>query len=308
MKQKILLIPILAVFILSLVLLANAAVNYGDAWHPVQQIAIDDSGSADSIDEDEDGLIDASENLESSDGTSEVRNTLDMDGNNILNGNVCPDGNCDVNNYETFTSSGIGTSNIYSGSGGEVDFQDQANFNANTVRGLRNVYGDTGNDIIFRDTPQSRDGLYIRDGIAYFNEEVHTDVIQDRGPGDTIRFNSHINMNGNDIENADEIRANTFIYSSDKRLKQDITSIDNALEKLQNIDGVNFKWKESGEESIGLVAQNVETEFPELVKTDDEGMKSVEYAQMVGVLTEAVKEQQKEIDELKNEVEKLKQD
>ncbi|MFW6014511.1 MAG: hypothetical protein ACOCQG_05020, partial [Candidatus Nanoarchaeia archaeon] len=63
MKQKILLIPILAVFIVSLVLLANAAVNYGDAWHPVQQVAIDDSGSSDSIDEDEDGLIDASENM-----------------------------------------------------------------------------------------------------------------------------------------------------------------------------------------------------------------------------------------------------
>ncbi len=73
---------------------------------------------------------------------------LDMDSNNVLNGSICPDGTCDVNNYETFAANGIGTTNIYDGSGGEVNFQSQVNFNSNNVKfpgsGIWNSSGDLG--------------------------------------------------------------------------------------------------------------------------------------------------------------------
>jgi len=93
-----------------------------------------------------------------------------------------------------------------------------------------------------------------------------------------------------------------FYYSSDERLKENIIQINNAVEIIENLEGVSFNWKEGGEKSIGLIAQNVEKVLPELVLTDNDGYKSIQYANLVAVLIEAVKEQQKEIDELKNQL------
>ncbi len=95
---------------------------------------------------------------------------------------------------------------------------------------------------------------------------------------------------------------------SDVSLKQNIQTIPNALEKVLQLNGVSFQWKESGKPGIGLVAQDVEKVFPEVVSTNQtSGLKSLEYGNLVGPLVEAIKEQQKQIEELKNEVEKLKQ-
>jgi hypothetical protein len=86
---------------------------------------------------------------------------------------------------------------------------------------------------------------------------------------------------------------------SDERLKSDIKTIDNALDKVMNMRGVSYTKEE--EKSIGVIAQEVEKVIPEVV-TDGE-YKSVAYGNMVGVLIEAIKEQQKQIDELKKLVE-----
>lgn len=95
--------------------------------------------------------------------------------------------------------------------------------------------------------------------------------------------------------------------SSDLRLKKNIREINNALEKIQNIDGVYFNWKENDERSIGLIAQQVEKNFPELVLTDEyTGLKSVNYPGLIAPLIEAVKNQQKQIQALKDEIETLK--
>ena len=121
--------------------------------------------------------------------------------------------------------------------------------------------------------------------------------------GDAIA-NSNLDMDGNDIVNA-----GGFFYSSDKRLKTNIKTLNNPVERLSNVRGVSFDWKDDGKESLGLIAQNVETEFPELVRTNPKsGMKSVQYGNMVAVLTEAVKEQQKEIDNLEQELDQLKKE
>ena len=96
--------------------------------------------------------------------------------------------------------------------------------------------------------------------------------------------------------------------SSDKRWKTNINPIEAPLEKLQKLSGVEFDWIEdtlvhgnSGND-VGVIAQEVEEVLPEVVKTDDEGMKSVDYGKMVGVLIEAIKDLKAELDELKNGV------
>jgi hypothetical protein len=90
------------------------------------------------------------------------------------------------------------------------------------------------------------------------------------------------------------------IAYSDIRVKENIKTIDNALEKVNKLRGVEFNKIGSEEKSIGVIAQEIEKVLPEVVKEDDKGMKSVAYGNIVGVLIEAIKDQQKQIDELKS--------
>ena len=88
--------------------------------------------------------------------------------------------------------------------------------------------------------------------------------------------------------------------TSDIRLKTSIRQIDNPLEKVLSIRGVNFEWRENHRQSAGVIAQEVEKVLPELVEGDK--TKTVNYNGLIGVLVEAIKEQQKQIEELKKKV------
>ncbi|CDT54249.1 hypothetical protein VCR15J2_390140 [Vibrio coralliirubri] len=76
---------------------------------------------------------------------------------------------------------------------------------------------------------------------------------------------------------------------SDKRLKTDITPIKNTFERLKELRGVTFLYKDSDTHSIGLVAQDVLRSVPEAVRVDSEGYLSVAYGNLSGLLVEAVK-------------------
>jgi len=98
---------------------------------------------------------------------------------------------------------------------------------------------------------------------------------------------------------------------SDERLKSDITTIEDALNKVKNLRGVMFDKTDtlSSElkRSTGVIAQEVEKVLPEVVHNDiNTGYKSVAYGNIVGVLIEAIKEQQEQIDKLKHDIEFLK--
>ena len=85
---------------------------------------------------------------------------------------------------------------------------------------------------------------------------------------------------------------------SDSRLKKDVKTIEGALDKTKELRGVEFTRIADDAKSIGVIAQELESVLPELVLTDDEGMKSVNYAQITGLLIEAVKELSAKVDEL----------
>jgi len=107
-------------------------------------------------------------------------------------------------------------------------------------------------------------------------------------------------------DSSTSITSGSFIYSSDKSLKTNIIQLNNALEKVKQLEGVSFNWKETGRKDMGLIAQDVEKVIPEIVHTDEEGLKSVEYGNLVAILIEAVKEQQEEIDSLQKQIDELK--
>jgi len=85
---------------------------------------------------------------------------------------------------------------------------------------------------------------------------------------------------------------------SDASLKKDVKTIEGALDKTKALRGVEFTRIADDAKSIGVIAQELETVLPELVVTDDKGIKAVNYAQITGLLIEAVKELSAKVDEL----------
>ena len=96
------------------------------------------------------------------------------------------------------------------------------------------------------------------------------------------------------------------MVSSDARLKANIVSLGSTLAKLLLIDGKRYKVKKDGKQKIGVLAQDIQKVFPELVTTDDKDMLAVNYQGLVPVLINALKEQQSEIDTYREEVSELK--
>jgi hypothetical protein len=96
---------------------------------------------------------------------------------------------------------------------------------------------------------------------------------------------------------------NDITAFSDRRLKTDITNIENALPKVMRMQGVYYKRNdvEDAREQVGVIAQDMETIVPEVVLTADDEMqtKSVDYGKLCAVLIESIKELKAEIDELK---------
>jgi hypothetical protein len=98
-----------------------------------------------------------------------------------------------------------------------------------------------------------------------------------------------------------------FTVTSDRRFKQDIRPLTGALTAVLALRGVRYEWNAlgiqhggtAGASQVGLIAQELEALYPELVATDAQGYKSVNYAQLTPVLIEALKEQQQQIETLR---------
>jgi len=97
-------------------------------------------------------------------------------------------------------------------------------------------------------------------------------------------------------------------YSS-RRWKENIRTMDGALEKMLQLRAVTYDWKETGQSDIGLIAEEVGEVFPEIVAYEDNGVDatSVDYARLVAVLIEANREQQQQLDEQRAMIERLEQ-
>jgi hypothetical protein len=100
----------------------------------------------------------------------------------------------------------------------------------------------------------------------------------------------------------------TAFFTSDKRHKNNIKTIPNALEKVTKLNGVTWEWNDDVNEvtkstpKTGLIAQEVQEVLPEVVKTRDDGFLALDYSKMMGLMVEAIKEQQIQIEELKAKI------
>ena len=107
--------------------------------------------------------------------------------------------------------------------------------------------------------------------------------------GLTVKSNASISGK---LTVSQKIYGDEFVATSDMRLKENIKPIENALEKVNNINGVSFNKKNEKQEKIGFIAQDIEKVLPEVVYTDDseDKIKSVSYGNVTALLVEAVKE------------------
>ncbi len=100
----------------------------------------------------------------------------------------------------------------------------------------------------------------------------------------TVNINGALHASGNLTQN------------SDARLKKDIQPLTHALDAILQLQGKTYRWKEdttfANKQDIGLVAQEVEKVFPELVAENEQGYKGIAYSKLTAVLIEAIKEQQ----------------
>ena len=104
-----------------------------------------------------------------------------------------------------------------------------------------------------------------------------------------------------DTGTGDFTAAGNLRTNSDARLKENVKTITGALDKVLAMRGVSYNKIGSERYEIGVIAQEIEQILPEVVTNakDATGTKTVAYGNIVGVLIEAIKEQQKQIDELK---------
>lgn len=115
------------------------------------------------------------------------------------------------------------------------------------------------------------------------------------------------------------VMADVYYTSSDKRLKTNITVMNDALDKILSLNGYYFSFKKNGIKSFWVIAQEMEKVFPEIVNTADDGFKAVNYSNLVAPLIEAVKalnakitqvwnlyfDQQQQINQLEQRIETL---
>jgi hypothetical protein len=121
---------------------------------------------------------------------------------------------------------------------------------------------------------------------------------------------------GGTIRAASAVISTTITACSDIRYKKNIAPLENALDNVMKLQGVSYNWKVNefpdnyftDKHQVGIIAQELEKIYPELVETDAKGYKTVDYSKMTPVLIEAIKQQQTQLQKQQSEIDALKQD
>lgn len=132
------------------------------------------------------------------------------------------------------------------------------------------------------------------------NESGHAVFISTTATGDQALYT---NTNYRFNPSTAELSATNFNSTSDASLKHNVETIKGALDTVRSLRGVRFNWNSTGFAGVGVIAQEIERYVPEVVVTSEDGGKTVQYGNIVGVLIEAIKEQQQQIEALRIQVE-----
>lgn len=151
-------------------------------------------------------------------------------------------------------------------------------------------------------------------GVANDPTDIGLFVVGGGTEGSTITKKNafSVSKDGNVLA-AGSVTATSHLTNSDRRLKTNITPLEKSIDKVMKLNGVTFNWDRSVAKNAnasttlqyGFIAQELEKVIPELVSDGPDGYKTVNYIGVIPVLTQAMQEQQKEIEQLKEENQKL---
>ena len=166
------------------------------------------------------------------------------------------------------------------------------------------VTTDTNRDanVYFGDTSSSSQGR-IQYSNASDSMALHTNG------SERMRIDSSGNLLVGTTSGSDKITVNgtvsatNFNTTSDATLKTNVETLTGSLDAVKSLRGVSFDWIENGGSEVGFIAQEVEEVIPDVVSTNDQGIKSVKYGNVVALLVEALKEQQLRIEALEAKLE-----
>ena len=229
---------------------------------------------------------------------------------NVGIGNMNPTRKLDVAGDINFTGSLYQNGTLFSGGGG-------GGGNSGWTASGNKVYLTNTGGTVGIGTTNPAFGLDVNGTINTNNLLVNgliNNVIKISGTGGggnvgISRTNPTYKLDVNGTINGTQVRANGVVLTSDVRLKESIVPLEDSLEKILHLKGISFLWKDksiSADRQIGLIAQDVESVFPEIISTAKDGVKSVNYNALVAPLIEAVKSQQAMIDDQQKQIEGLR--
>lgn len=172
--------------------------------------------------------------------------------------------------------------------------------------------GITGYNILRSDTPsQAREYLNLEEHLF---EDFESTGIDDNATSTQLTIDSNNNVGigttspSYKLEVNGSISSNGTVYAthfdnvSDIKFKENVTEITSSKDIICSLNPVSFNWKDTGEKSFGLIAQEVEKILPEIVHYKTDETKTVSYIQLIPFLIQIIKEQQKQIDDINSKL------
>lgn len=104
------------------------------------------------------------------------------------------------------------------------------------------------------------------------------------------------------INSSNTVFAVHFDNVSDISLKENIQQINNSIDIINQFNPVSFQWKTNKNISYGLIAQEIEKILPSIVNEKADGTKTINYIEIIAFLIAAIKEQQKQIDNINSNI------
>ena len=197
----------------------------------------------------------------------------------------------------------MGSGSIASGTNSTALGYSEASGDYSTAMGLSNIAKGFGSSAAGTNTKAKSAFSFV---VGKYNDTTAVSSLFEVGNGTSEIARS----------NAMTVYSNGYVWiqgsltqNSDARLKKNITPLPNPLLSIQRLNGYTYHWKDDNRDTtqqIGLVAQELQKVYPQLVTQKNDGVLSVNYIGLIPVLIESIKEQQKQIEELKSEMKQLK--
>jgi hypothetical protein len=191
----------------------------------------------------------------------------------------------------TILSGGGGANVVIPRGGSTIIFSDGTNIYAATGAGVNGqvIYNSAGvltgsTNLTFNGTTLTANALSVQNNMT---------------AGGNVTATGNVSSSANITAGGDITATGNVTAYSDASLKADVKTITDALETVLKLRGVSYTMINSGEAGIGVIAQETREVLPQVVK-DNNGILSVAYANMVGVLIEAIKELSEKVDRLEN--------